>query len=252
MSSAFPAGVPGLPGQHIPIKQRNTFVASWYLQNPHRDESMPVFERVDGEKVPIYSHGVHVTIGHILPERRYAVDLEGVLLPQKQFEALHLQHYEGWFDLNEVDPNERPEPDYRFVPDVRKFVCEVIDDAGKHSEIGFDRHKPPAPAAPVRQDVTDIIDPEVLAQAGYVRVEDGQSASDMVPQSEVNALHAKVASLEERLEKAVTALEAAAKPKPERPTIKAPCGKELKGGLPLHMKHCKEPACNEPEGDEAA
>lgn len=210
------AGLPGLPQQPIPIPERNTYVPAWYLKNPHRDESLRLYERVDGDRVPVIVNGVHVTIGMVPPERRYAVDLEGVLLPQQSFEHLHEQHYVDWFSMNNVDPAQIPEPEYRHIPSVRAFVSECVNKTGDgYDEIGYDPNAVRSPAGRARrEDTSDLIDPAELEKMGFVRVEDGKSAADMVPKSEADALREENARLKAELAQGASE---ASPPKKRRP-----------------------------------
>lgn len=204
MSAAMP-GL-GLPQQPIAIPERNTFVSAEYLQNPHADENMPVYERVDGQNVPLLSRGVQVTIAMIPPERRYAVDAEGVLLPQAQFERLHQDHFETWFDLNSVDPTQRPDPSKRFIPNVRNFCCERVNDAGDgYIEIGFDPRKPMATTRSATPRPTDVVSGDDMASGGFVKVPEGVTASEMVGGAEAAA---KLADENEKLKAQLAEIDA--------------------------------------------
>lgn len=70
-----------IPQAHIPIPDRLTYIPSWYRQ--HENLGLQVIDADDGD--------LGFTIGHVLPERRWAIDEAGRLIPQHIFETRYKQ-----------------------------------------------------------------------------------------------------------------------------------------------------------------
>jgi hypothetical protein len=200
---------------------------------------MKVYEKVDGALVPVISNGVHVTIGMVPPEFRWIVDTSGVVFPREQYKARDLRYYEDYYELQAQLSGQRSmidDPEARYIPPPTKRLKQTVNsDENGYVDIGYDPLKPAPPKLSIARDNTDdpIVDPEELWQRGFqqVRVDEDDEAS---------RLRAENDRLREQL-----AAASAPKPKPERPTITAPCGKELKGAVHFHKKKCQK--CQELE-----
>jgi len=151
MSSAFPQTQqtvdPFSPGAAaILVKERGTIIPSWYVRNPHRDPNLVVkrggLPLLGMDKEPF-------TISQVAPERRWAVDEDGELMNQTDFDAAKKKTIFEFYETLQANGH----PDARYVgnvdrepiPDVAYFVSWRIDpeDPTKLLEIGFDPNKKP-------------------------------------------------------------------------------------------------------------
>lgn len=124
---------------HDPVWERGTVRLRELKHDVPKNQPVLVHNKDTNEYVPlILSCGRPLLCGEVLPERAdLALDAEGRLLSQAEFESNYEQYLSAFSYPDGSDPNFEP------VPNVVRFVKEMPDPYGESRgmvEIGFDPH----------------------------------------------------------------------------------------------------------------
>jgi len=184
--------IPGIPEEHRWIPDRNTFVHADYLLHAHRDMKQAVWEE---KGVRFIVHGVSVEIGMIPPERRWAVDAEGVFLPREKFRAIFIRNYETFYAIANAKgggKNTLDDPTLEHIPSPRDYLRMTLDSEGHLIEIGYDPRAPRPVVSRVRRGADEadpVIDVAVLSASGFERkpIKESEALAELRAENEALA-----------------------------------------------------------------
>jgi len=234
---------------HEPIWQRGTVRLSDLRHDVPKNQPVLVLDKESGEYVPLMlACGRPLLCGEVLPERAdLALDKEGRLLSQAEFEANYEKYLDSFSYPDGSDPNFEP------VPNVVRFIKETPDPYGESRgmvEIGFDPHlerefKPSARFGPngeteeewLRESQKNSGD---IAAALKVLSENQAALTQFLLKQNGAQASAIMAPAEPA---GVTAEEATAAAGDSTEEV-APCGKKIrKGYLAQHQRFCNSDDC---------
>jgi hypothetical protein len=145
-ASAFPSPIDpfGPVASAIYIDARGTHIPAFYVRNPHREPDKVIVKQ---NGIPLIGAGGETfTVSWVAPERRWAIDPEGELLGQNEFNATFLQTVLEYYEVLRANghPNAAFKGDLNLHPQpaVQDYVSLCIDpeDESKLSHIGYDPH----------------------------------------------------------------------------------------------------------------
>ena len=220
-------------GELRPGVEPKMYIPAWY--KPHSDLSRHVTQ--NGESVGF-------RIGQVLPERRWAIQENGELLEQGDFERQYIRYIQIRHAGDKiVDPSKEA------IPGALKFVDREVDEiTGRGKKIGFNPNKPAEKVIEAKHNQDGEVSEhwlrenkmqgEKLARLQALRelVEDGT----ITPQQYSDKTKALL--MEEPVHEFATQdpVETQMLPK----TAEAPCGKVVKArGVKPHIMRCKAPEC---------
>lgn len=217
----------------IPIPDRYNIVPSWYER--HRDPQHTTVTK-DGTPIP-----PGFTVSQVAPEFRWAIQEDGEVLGQLEFQEAHARWYNAQYQFAGQAPDDA---NLRSVPRVERFVTRQVDPHDPSRLIPIvARPEGPAPQIqPVYNANGDLIEEmgEVEKPAGYT-IKRPEKIEPPVPVEEQLAEPTK--SAEELRRESIIA-------QGKDPDFRTPCGKEYPAGkqyLKQHTRHCKAPECNTEE-----
>jgi hypothetical protein len=229
--------IPGVPQQNVPIPERGTYVPSWcpWLANKDADLNIPV--KHEGEPLGF-------TVAQVLPERRWAVQLDGELLDQREF----AEEIQRWYIPMLPEGGEaRYEP----IPRVERFVSMTWEGPDRgYMEIGFDPDKAPPEKLKPQYNQEGEISRHVIEERNQAKEKQAklEQLAELLAEGVITEAQFAEKSKAMLLDKegkpepvleAVSEAEPVAEPEPEFEV--ALCGKDVKAGyLKQHMGRCKD------------
>jgi len=214
----------------IPIPDRMTIVPSWYMK--HKEPTKTVVTQGGKRIEPGF------VVAQVAPELRWAIQGNGEVLGQLEFERAHERWYIAQYQFAGQPPDD---PNLRSIPSAEKFVSRCVDpnDSSRLQPITVQPKQAPPPLQPIYNANGDMIE-----EAGEV---DRPAGMDLKAPEKVEApvtleaaLDLPDASPEEQRRASIIA-------QGKDPDFKAPCGKPYPAGskyLHLHTRHCKEVECD--------
>lgn len=149
MSAPFPGMMNPDPGENaifqraeiLVIEERGVHVPSWYIRHEK-----------DGDGIVVTQNGVpflpQFTVAQVPPERRWAIDPTGEVLPTQEFAKRFIEWREEWFTKADPDVETRGIPQHwsaknAHIPSVENFVKVQVDprDRSKYIPMGYDPRK---------------------------------------------------------------------------------------------------------------
>jgi hypothetical protein len=246
--------------QHLIIPERKTHASSWGLY--HTDLDLPV--KHEGEAL---GH----TIRDVPIDRRYALDLGGNTLSQRDFEELHARHYMEHYHIAKRPPDE---VHLRAIPSVRDYVSVVCDPQNPAKLVPLadwlhEKNPTPPPAGPkvlynrkgepvaMETEAASTTDDLLIRLAQIQEMKDRGVLTAEQHSAEVTRLVSGAGTVEiappppaepiEHGEGDDEELGSQWKRAPEKKSemAEAPCGKEVRSSfLGHHKRFCKSPLCN--------
>lgn len=134
------------PQQNRPGVEAGMYIPGWYRE--HSNTALPVTR--DGMPLGF-------SVGQVLPERRWAIDELGELLPQHEFEAKYKQ-YQAYMCRESAIDHEK-----EYIPQAAKFVDRKLDYNDKGIPINFDPYKPAEVEAEAKHNQEGEVSPKWFA-----------------------------------------------------------------------------------------